>query len=68
MVVASNRAASGVYADRAGPVLVEGLRALGFDVGPAQVVPDGGPVGEALRAAVEDDERVEDVPSTKGVL
>ena len=52
MVVASNRAAAGVYADRGGPVLVAGLRELGFDVDGPQVVPDGEPVAEALAAAV----------------
>lgn len=52
VVVASSRAAAGVYGDEAGPVLVEGLRAMGFDVGPAQVVADGDAVGAALRAAV----------------
>ncbi|MBC7640054.1 MAG: MogA/MoaB family molybdenum cofactor biosynthesis protein [Rhodoferax sp.] len=52
VVVASNRAAAGVYADRGGPVLVAGLRELGFDVDGPQVVPDGEPVAEALAAAV----------------
>lgn len=52
VVTASNRAADGVYADRGGPVLVEGLRALGFTVADAQVVHDGAPVEAALRAAV----------------
>ncbi len=52
VVSVSNRASAGVYADRTGPVLVEGLRALGFEVGDAQVVPDGEPVEAALRAAV----------------
>ena len=52
MVVASNRAAAGVYADRGGPVLVAGLRELGFDVDGPQVVPDGEPMAEALAAAV----------------
>ncbi len=52
MVVASNRAAAGVYADRGGPILVAGLRRLGFDVDGPQVVPDGEPVAEALAAAV----------------
>ena len=52
VIVASNRAASGVYADETGPILVEGLRALGFATGDAQVVPDGEPVYEALSAAV----------------
>jgi len=52
VVTASNRAAAGVYADRGGPVLAEGLRALGFTVDGPQVVPDGEPVERALRAAV----------------
>ncbi len=53
VVTASNRAAAGVYEDRGGPVLVQGLRALGFDVDGPVVVRDGAPVGEALRAAVD---------------
>lgn len=52
MVTVSNRASAGVYADRAGPILAEGLRALGFDVDGPEVVPDGEPVGVALRDAV----------------
>ena len=52
VVVASNRAAAGVYADRGGPVLVDGLRSLGFEVDGPQVVPDGEPVAAALIAAV----------------
>jgi molybdenum cofactor synthesis domain-containing protein len=54
VVVASNRAAAGVYADTSGPLLVEGLRELGFAVDAPVVVPDGEPVAEALRAAVAD--------------
>ncbi|GAB3692320.1 MogA/MoaB family molybdenum cofactor biosynthesis protein [Angustibacter aerolatus] len=54
VVTASDRAAAGTYADRAGPVLVEGLRQLGFDVGDAVVVPDGDPVADAITAAVAD--------------
>jgi molybdenum cofactor synthesis domain-containing protein len=54
VIVASNRAAAGVYADRSGPILVEGLRALGCEVDGPVVVPDGPPVAEALRAAVAD--------------
>jgi molybdenum cofactor synthesis domain-containing protein len=53
VVTASNRASAGVYADRGGPILVEGLRALGFEVDGPQVVPDGDPVEAALRAAVQ---------------
>jgi molybdenum cofactor synthesis domain-containing protein len=52
VVTVSNRASGGVYEDRAGPVLVDGLTALGFAVDGPQVVPDGEPVLAALRAAV----------------
>jgi molybdenum cofactor synthesis domain-containing protein len=54
VVVASNRAAAGVYADTSGPLLVAGLRELGCEVGEPVVVPDGEPVGAALRAAQAD--------------
>ncbi|MFV2121390.1 MogA/MoaB family molybdenum cofactor biosynthesis protein, partial [Streptomyces sp. Act-28] len=52
VVTASNRAAAGVYEDRGGPLLVEGLAALGFTVDGPRVVPDGDPVEAALRAGV----------------
>ncbi|GGM30243.1 molybdenum cofactor biosynthesis protein [Micromonospora sonchi] len=52
VVVASNRAAAGVYVDTSGPLLVTGLRELGCSVEEPLVVPDGEPVGEAVRAAV----------------
>lgn len=52
VVTVSNRAAAGVYDDRAGPVLVEGLASLGFRVDGPRVVPDGEPVAAALREAV----------------
>jgi molybdenum cofactor synthesis domain-containing protein len=54
VVVASNRAAAGVYADTSGPLLVAGLRELGCTVDEPVVVPDGEPVGRALRQAVAD--------------
>jgi molybdenum cofactor synthesis domain-containing protein len=54
IVVASNRAASGVYEDTSGPILAEGLRAAGLDVAEPIVVPDGGPVEAALREAAAD--------------
>ena len=54
VIVASNRAAAGVYADTSGPRLVNGLRELGCEVGDPVVVPDGEPVTEALRAAIAD--------------
>jgi molybdenum cofactor synthesis domain-containing protein len=52
VVTVSNRAAAGVYEDRGGPVLVEGLHALGAEVDGPVVVPDGEPVEAALREAV----------------
>ena len=52
VITASNRAAAGVYADRGGPILVEGLLAMGFEVDGPRVVPDGEPVAAALREAV----------------
>lgn len=52
MVSVSNRAAAGVYADRSGPVLVDGLRALGADVDGPLVVADGDPIEAALRDGV----------------
>ncbi|MDO3705583.1 MogA/MoaB family molybdenum cofactor biosynthesis protein [Micromonospora sp. C28SCA-DRY-2] len=54
VIVASNRAAAGVYADTSGPLLVAGLRELGCEVAEPVVVPDGDPVGAALRTAVAD--------------
>jgi molybdopterin adenylyltransferase len=40
VVTASNRASAGVYADRSGQALAEGLRALGFTVEGPHVRPD----------------------------
>ena len=53
VVVASNRAAEGVYEDTTGPLIVAALVEVGFAVEPPVVVRDGEPVGEAIRAAVE---------------
>lgn len=58
VVVASNRAAAGVYEDTTGPLIVDALRDLGFDVEEPAVVPDGEPVGAAIAAAVEAGARI----------
>jgi molybdenum cofactor synthesis domain-containing protein len=58
VVVASNRAAAGVYADETGPLIVSALQELGFVVDAPVVVPDGDPVGAAIRAAVDGGARV----------
>ena len=58
MVVASNRAAAGVYDDTTGPVLVDLLVSLGFACDRPIVVPDGEPVGAAIAAEAEGGARV----------
>ncbi|MFK0116427.1 molybdenum cofactor biosynthesis protein B [Streptomyces sp. NPDC090994] len=53
VVTASNRAAAGIYEDKGGPLIAEGLARLGFAVDGPRVVPDGDPVEAALRAGVD---------------
>jgi molybdenum cofactor synthesis domain-containing protein len=53
VVVASNRAAAGVYEDTTGPLIAAALADAGFSVERPVVVPDGEPVASAIRAAVE---------------
>jgi molybdenum cofactor synthesis domain-containing protein len=53
VVCASTRAATGVYPDLTGPLIVDALRQWGFDVNDATVVADGEPLGEALRASLD---------------
>lgn len=57
VVVASTRAARGAYPDRTGPIIADWLRARDFTVDEIDVVVDGPPVGDAIRAAIyaEDD-------------
>jgi molybdenum cofactor synthesis domain-containing protein len=52
VITVSTRAAAGVYEDKSGPIIATALRDLGFDVLGPVVVPDGEPVGAALREAV----------------
>jgi molybdenum cofactor synthesis domain-containing protein len=52
VVVASNRAAAGVYEDETGPLIVSWLTGLGFETPAPVVVPDGNPVADAIRSAV----------------
>jgi molybdenum cofactor synthesis domain-containing protein len=58
VVVASNRAAAGVYEDTTGPLLVELLVSLGFTCDPPIVIPDGEPVGAAISAELGGGARV----------
>ncbi|MSR98869.1 MogA/MoaB family molybdenum cofactor biosynthesis protein [Arthrobacter sp. BL-252-APC-1A] len=49
ILVASTRAAAGVYEDQAGPLLQDWLYTHGYDVVLAEVVPDGEEVSKALQ-------------------
>ncbi len=53
VIVASTRAATGVYADTGGPLLKRGLEEIGCEVDEVVVVPDGEPVRLALMAALD---------------
>ena len=53
VIVASTRAATGVYDDRTGPVIADWLRQRGWADPMVQVVPDGDEVVAALQDAVE---------------
>ena len=52
VIIASTRAATGVYPDRTGPVIVEWLTARGFEVVGPLVRADGPDVAAAVREAV----------------
>lgn len=54
VVIASTRASAGVYEDRCGPIISEWLVQQGFPDPGVDVVPDGDPVGDALRSAIAD--------------
>ena len=58
VVVASNRAAAGVYDDTTGPLLVDLLVSLGFSCDQPTVVPDGEAVGAAMSAELDRGARV----------
>ena len=64
VVVASNRAAAGVYADRTGPMIAKWLCERGYQTPDPVVVPDGSPVRKAVAAAVA--EAVDVVLTTGG--
>lgn len=54
IIIASTRASAGVYDDRSGPLIAEWFVEQGFSKPEIVVVPDGDPVGRALRIAVAD--------------
>ncbi len=54
VVSVSTRAATGVYDDRTGPLIVESLIGIGFEVEGPRVVPDGPEIESILLSAVHD--------------
>lgn len=52
VITVSTRASAGIWEDRSGPVLAEGLLAMGLEVSGPVVVSDGEPVEAALREAI----------------
>lgn len=52
VVIASTRAATGVYEDRTGPLIVDWLNQRGIETPAPAVVPDGPDVTDALGAAI----------------
>ena len=54
VITVSDRVSAGTAVDRSGPLAASGLIALGFEVDPVVVVPDGEPVADALRRALGD--------------
>ncbi|CDQ45315.1 MULTISPECIES: MogA/MoaB family molybdenum cofactor biosynthesis protein [Mycolicibacterium] len=54
VIIASTRAAAGIYEDRTGPIITAWLGARGFAAGDPVVVADGDDVETALRQALTD--------------
>ncbi len=54
VIIASTRAAAGVYVDRCGPIIVEWLQHQGITAPPPVVVADGDPVSDVLWQGVQD--------------
>jgi molybdenum cofactor synthesis domain-containing protein len=54
VIIASTRAANGVYEDRTGPVIVDWLTQRGYEVAAPSVVADGPAVSRALFAALDE--------------
>ncbi|NKX49534.1 MogA/MoaB family molybdenum cofactor biosynthesis protein [Arthrobacter deserti] len=58
VLIASTRAATGIYEDQTAPVIRDWLTEHGFETRQPLIVPDGEPVGSALRALLLLDPRV----------
>ena len=54
VITVSTRAAAGTWEDTSGPIVIDGLSALGLDVTGPIVVSDGDPVRDALTQAISE--------------
>jgi molybdenum cofactor synthesis domain-containing protein len=55
VITASNRAFNGVYEDKSGQILLEGLRTLGYHIDGVQVLPDDvEKISSAIKSAIKD--------------
>jgi len=55
VITASNRAFNGVYEDKSGQILLEGLKSLGYQIDAVQVLPDDlEKISAAIKSAIKD--------------
>jgi len=55
VITASNRAFNGVYEDKSGQILLEGLKSLGYQIDAVQVLPDDlEKISSAIKSAIKD--------------
>ena len=55
VITASNRAFNGVYEDKSGQILLEGLKSLGYQIDAVEVLPDDiEKIASAIKSAIND--------------
>ena len=58
VITASNRAFKGIYEDRSGQILLQGLKDLGYEIHDVQILPDDqGQINSALKSAIDLEDR-----------
>jgi molybdenum cofactor synthesis domain-containing protein len=56
IITASNRAFNGVYEDRSGQILLQGLIELGYDINEVKILPDDqAKISEAIELSIKDE-------------
>lgn len=54
VITASNRAFNGIYEDRSGQILLQGLKDLGYDIDGVQILPDDqAKISEAIQSSID---------------